>query len=107
MKPHELEANLKNLAKDIQKPKELFDAIGPVIVGHVKPYVRVRTGVLQGSIAYRLVNNDSLFVGSAVEYAPFVDARYPFLQPGLDDSASEIDQITADWADKILDKVGQ
>jgi hypothetical protein len=104
MRPHELAANLERVAKDIAHPKALFDALGPVIVAKIKPHVRVRTGVLQGSIAYRLVDNNTLFVGSAVPYAPFVDARYPFLQPGLDDAQGDIDRITADWGEKVLSK---
>lgn len=107
MKPHELEANLEQMVKDLKRPKPMLDKIGTVIVSKVKPHVRVRTGVLQGSIAYRFADNDSLFVGSAVPYAPFVDARYPFLQPGLDDAQGDIDRITQEWGDEMFRKVAE
>lgn len=106
MKPTELEIALKQAAKDVKRPKELLERIGETVVSNVKPYVPVRTGVLQGSIAYRFSNDNGLFVGSAVEYAPFVDARVGFLQSGLDDSGASIDQELQDWGDQILGEVG-
>jgi hypothetical protein len=107
MKPHELAANLAQLAKEIAQPQALLEAMGEAIEANVKPHVPVRTGVLQGSISWRIAESRYLFVGSAVDYAPFVDARVGFLQSGLDDSTAEIDRLTAEWGDDILRKVGE
>lgn len=106
MKPHELEIALQKAAKDVKQPKALLDKVGQTVVDHIKPLVPVRTGLLQGSIAYRFTNDNALFVGSFVEYAPFVDNRVGFMQSGLDDSQSEIDQELADWGTQVLDAVG-
>jgi hypothetical protein len=42
------------------------------------------------------------FVGSNVVYAPFVHARVPFLEQGVDDSRAQIAKILQDAGDDYM-----
>ena len=106
MTPEQMDKALKNASFEIGMPKELMAQIGTIIVAHTKPFVPVKTGALQRSIAYTLDKNSATFVGSDLEYAPFVDARVGFMQAGLDDAQAEIQQAQNDWAEKILKGIG-
>ncbi len=51
-----------------------LESIGLVAEGHVKSYeTAVDTGTLRNSITHTLVSDDTVAIGSDVEYAPYVE----------------------------------
>lgn len=67
-----------------------FEKIGMMVETHAKVYCPVDTGRLRNSITYR-VGEKKVTIGSAVEYAPYVEfgtSRHPqpqaFLRPAIE-----------------------
>ena len=62
----------KVLAEFKQKVNQALSAVGESVEGHAKDNCPVDTGRLRASIGYN-VQNEELFVGTNVEYAPYVE----------------------------------
>lgn len=63
----------------------------------------VKTGTLRRSETTRVESGGLRgWVGSNVVYAPFVHARVPFFQMGIDQSQAERQQLLQDAGDKFL-----
>lgn len=62
----------KILAMFDGKAKQALEAVGMVAEGYAKRKTPVDTGRLRNSITYA-VDGDSVYIGSNVEYAPFVE----------------------------------
>jgi hypothetical protein len=71
-----------------------------------QPLTPVRTGTLRRSETTRVESGGLRgWVGSNVVYAPFVHARVPFFQMGIDQSQAERQQLIQDAGDAYLKKL--
>lgn len=102
--PDQLAKALGVAAKDIEKPRDLLQAIARLVETNAKARAHVRTGNLRDSITNRVEGNVA-YVGTAVDYALW--QPNDFLQEGLDDSMSQIDGETRDYGEKVLDRVAR
>ena len=76
-----------------------LEKIGLVAEGYAKKLCPVDTGRLRNSITHQLDGKESVYIGTNVEYAPYVElgtnkrAAQKFLRPAAEDHASEYRQI--------------
>lgn len=112
MKPQAFEKAMKSAAQELSSPKQMLTEIGLIAQAGAQRLTPVRTGTLRRSISSRVEGN-AAYIGTSVEYAPFVEygTRYmaarPYLSAGIEASRSEIERKAAEYGAKILDKVGR
>lgn len=76
-----------------------LEEIGLVAEGYAKRLCPVDTGRLRNSITHALMGNDSVAIGTNVEYAPYVELgtsrskEKPYLRPAAKDHATEYRKI--------------
>ena len=110
MKPEEFAASVRREIPNLQHAPGLLRDIGALIQARAKQNAPVRTGQLRDSIT-SLVEADSAFVGSDLDYAPFVEygTRYmmarPFLSDAVEQSQEGIDRFLKAYGDAFLAKV--
>lgn len=87
--------NAKEFLEALDEAKEkIFEEWGQVAEGYAKRLCPVRTGRLRNSISHDS-DNDSAYIGTNVEYAPFVETgargrkAQPYLKPAVADHANE------------------
>lgn len=102
-------ALLDRTIKGIQEgSRAAMQTIGDSMVQGAKEIVPVDTGRLQNSIRIMEITDESVTVGSDVEYAPdvefgtFKQAAQPYLGPQLDRMQTEAPQIVADEISKRI-----
>lgn len=78
---------------------QALEACGLKAEGYAQGLVKVVTGNLRNSITHQVNDGESVEIGSAVEYAPYVcmgtykmEAK-PFLKPAVADHVSEYQEI--------------
>ena len=112
MKPARFEKVMKDAAGLLNTPTQMLMDVGFIVEGAAKQRTPVATGTLRRSITSRVEGN-AAYVGSAVEYAPFVHegtsrmAGRPFLQEGIDDSTHRIEAKLAEYGAQLFDKVAR
>lgn len=110
MTPSQLQAKLNQAASSVASAKGLIARIALSVEGKAKRLAPVRTGTLRRSITSR-VETTRGYVGSNVEYAPFVEygTRYmeaqPFLEPAIDEARADIEGALRDFGGGIWRKV--
>lgn len=76
-----------------------LDACGALVEGYAKQVCPVDTGRLRNSITHRLKGDDTVLVGSNVEYAQAVELgssrskAQPYLRPAVEDHTEEIRKL--------------
>lgn len=86
----------KVLAEVESNTKDVLAAIGKVIADEAKEIVPVDTGALRDSITYD-VENDSVRVGSPLEYSIYVElgtskmAPQPYIRPAFENNKEMIE----------------
>jgi len=101
--PAALAAKLKDPAQFSAFKTALMTKITLVALSHSMPQTPVRTGTLRRSETTRVEQGgDRGFLGSNVIYAPFVHARIPFFQQGIDESQAQIAQLLQSAGDDLL-----
>jgi HK97 gp10 family phage protein len=89
----------QELAKKIARALE---AVGTTAEGYAKELCPVDTGRLRDSITYS-VDDDAVYLGSDVEYAPYVEfgtykqKPQPFMGPAMQDHLDEYKAILEDF----------
>lgn len=112
MKPDRFEKVMKDAAGMLKAPQELLTDIGLLAQGNAQRLTPVATGTLRRSITNRIEGN-AVYIGTAVEYAPFVEygtsrmAAQPYLQPGIDNSLSDVERLAADFGFKLFEGVAK
>lgn len=112
MKPEQFEKRMKDAAREVSRPRKVLQDAALIVEGNAKRRSPVRTGNLRRSITNRVEDTEA-FVGTNVEYAPYVHygTRYspaqPFLEEGLEDSRSEIEAMMERFGDAVFKKVGK
>ena len=87
------------LAELVKAKKAALTAVGIRAVSDVAALAPVDTGRLQNSITYRLRDENSVVIGSNVEYAPYQELgtsrnrAHPYLRPGLTQNQETYKQI--------------
>lgn len=82
----------------VQASKKALEAIGMQAETYGKKLCLVDTGRLRNSITHQ-TETDAVYVGTAVEYAPFVELgtsrqkAQPYIKPAVADHAEEYKQI--------------
>jgi hypothetical protein len=96
MTPEEFARRLRG--DPFAEPREkLMHKITLVVLRHSQRRTPVRTGTLRRSETTRIEGGGMRgFVGTNIEYAPFVHARKPFFTQGITDSRAEIEQALKD-----------
>lgn len=85
-------------AIDTQLQKGL-EAVGLAAEGYAKALCPVDTGRLRNSITHQLDGDKAVYIGTNVEYAPYVEmgtsrqTEHPFLRPAAEGHSSEYSQI--------------
>lgn len=102
MTPQELAARIKaHPFADVREP--LMQKITLAALARALPLTPVRTGALRRSETNRVETGGLKgWIGSNVNYAPFVHANVPFLKKGIDNSAPERDRLLQDAGDEYL-----
>lgn len=112
MKPAAFEKAMKTAVRDLAQPTQMLTEIGLIAQGASQRLTPVATGTLRRSVTHRVEGN-AVYIGTAVEYAPFVHygtkymAPRPFIEEGIQGSASEIEKKAAEYGAKLFDKVGR
>lgn len=81
---------------------QALEAIGFVAEGYAKRLCPVDTGRLRNSISHA-VEGDAVYIGTNVEYAPYVEmgtvhtAPQPYLKPAVIDHTDEYRKIAEDF----------
>ena len=90
----------KALIDEVKKhARKQLKIAGELVVSHCKEECPVDTGKLRDSITSKLVGDDSVQIGSNVEYAAYVElgtfrkGPRPFLRDGLNNSDSDINAV--------------
>src|SRR5687768_16628959 len=106
MTPQQLQQRLKQAAQEISKPKAILQKVTLIVEGRAKRGAPVKTGTLRRSITSR-VETTRGYVGSNLEYAPFVEygtrhmAAQPFLEPAIDDSRADIEGALKEFGEAV------
>lgn len=100
--PDELAARLKaHPFAAVREP--LMAKITLLALRHAQPLTPVRTGHLRRSETTRVeMGGLRGWIGSNVVYAPFVHARIPFFQMGIDAARSEIQKALQESGDEYM-----
>lgn len=102
--PAELAAKLKDPALYAAFKTELMTKVTLLALSKSLPQTPVRFGHLRRSETTRVEKGgDRGFLGSNLVYAPFVHARVPFFQLGIDDSQAQIAQLLQSAGDDYLE----
>lgn len=89
------------------RKRQALDASGITVEGAAKQKTPVETGRLRSSIAYRVINDDEVHIGTNVEYAIFVhenlDAYHAIGQAKfLEDALAEQEKTVRQLITKAL-----
>lgn len=82
-----------------QQLQKGLEAVGLAAEGYAKALCPVDTGRLRNSITHQLDGDKAVYIGTNVEYGPYVEMgtstrdEKPFLRPAATDHASEYSQI--------------
>lgn len=103
---------IEKLAKELLTPAVLLTKAALIVEAASKMRAPSKTGTLRRDINSRVEGN-AAYVGNAVKYSPFVHdgtskmpAR-PYIQWGIEDSQSQLEQMMVDTADLVFSKVGR
>ena len=89
----------KIILKYRQEIRDRLELAGELVESSAKLRCPVRTGNLRGSINHRRIDNETVRIGTPVEYAPYVElgtqkmAAQPFLVPALKESKRDVIRI--------------
>lgn len=99
-----IKQNIKDLLGD--KIRLKLALAGEVVVNKAKTYIAenniIDTGKLLGSIESKVVDDETVIIGTSTEYASYVElgtykmAPRPFLRTGMNTSKAEIIEIFKD-----------
>lgn len=112
MKPDAFEKVMKLASVELRDAKDLLTSIGLTAQGNAQRLTPVATGTLRRSITNRVEGN-AVYIGTAVEYAPFVEygTRFmparSYLGQGIEDSRDAIERLAAEFGGKLFEKVGR
>lgn len=87
------------LAELKQAKKQALEAVGLQAEGYAQMYAPVDTGRLQGSISHKVIDDNSVAIGTNVEYAPYQELgtskmkAQPFLKPACENHMDEYKDI--------------
>lgn len=80
--------------------EKALEMIGLIAERYAKELVRKDTGRLQNSITHATAEGDTVYIGTNVEYAPYIElgtsrnhGPYPFLRPAAENHADEYKKI--------------
>lgn len=83
--------------------EELMQKVLYIVLRHAQLRTPVRTGTLRRSETTRLEAQGARgYVGTNVVYAPFVHAKQPFFEEGIEDSRGEIEGLLQKAGDAYL-----
>lgn len=87
------------IAATDQAIRRALHICGDVAQGHAFDYCPKRTGTLARSIVHNPIDNNTEMIGTAVEYAPYVElgtikmTAKPYLRPAVERHRNEYRQI--------------
>lgn len=87
------------LAELKQAKKQALEAVGLQAEGYAQMYAPVDTGRLRNSISHKVIDNNSVAIGTNVEYAPYQElgtsrmSAQPFLKPACENHMDEYQAI--------------
>lgn len=88
------------LAELKQAKKQALEAVGLQAEGYAQMYAPVDTGRLQNSISHKVIDDNSVAIGTNVEYAPYQELGtsrmpkgHPFLKPACENHMDEYKDI--------------
>ena len=102
LSPEEIAARLKaHPFSDVREP--LMQKITLLALRESQPLTPVDTGLLRRSETTRVERGGLRgYVGSNVVYAPFVHARVPFFEQGIEAAQGDIQQLLAEAGDAYM-----
>lgn len=106
MNAQQFQKNMKAAAQEISVSSELLTKIALIVEAEAKRNAPVRTGTLRRSITHR-IEGHAAYVGTAVTYAVYVEAKQPFLSTALETQQGQIESIVKAYGGKVLDKVSK
>lgn len=86
--------------------RPFMQTLAYIAIGPVKRRARVRTGAMRNSVHDR-VDVTSAVVGTNIRYAPFVNAKYPFIEPGLEEALPKIEQAAKEFGIKVVGRISR
>lgn len=87
----------------VEAKKQALEAIGMQAENYTKMNAPVDTGRLRNSITHAQEDENTVAIGTAVEYAAYVElgtqrtAAQPYLRPAIEDHMSEYKQIAEEY----------
>lgn len=111
MTPEAFAAKMGRAAAKLRSSAPLMNKVKDVSVRNAKQRAPVRTGALRDSIGGQ-VTSSSVNMTATVPYAAPVEygtsrmQAQPFLHPGIENSAGEIEGLMQDYGDEVLGAVG-
>ena len=106
MKLSEFPGRARAAAAQVKDGQALLTRLTLIFEGPIKRHVRVRTGALRNSVHGRVSPNQGA-VGTNMSYAQPVNARFPFIEPGLQDGLPQARQAVADFGIKIIQTISR
>jgi hypothetical protein len=102
LKPEALKAKLDAQPFSTVR-EELMQKVLYVVLRHAQLRTPVRTGTLRRSETTRMEAQGARgYVGTNINYAPFVHAKQPFFEEGIEDSRGEIEGLLQKAGDAYL-----
>lgn len=95
-----IENHIDDVLKELQVAKrQALEAMGLQAEGYAQFYAPVDTGRLQNSISHKVIDENSVAIGTNVEYAPYQElgtsrmSAHPFLKPACMNHVDEYREI--------------
>lgn len=107
MKPEELADRFDRGAFAATKLR-LMQKVVLLALRHSQELTPVRTGTLRRSETTRIEDGGARgFLGSNIEYAPFVHARVPFFEEGIEEARPGIEQLLQEVGDQFWGEISR
>lgn len=91
-------------ADKVKDTRDLMQRLAYIVIGPVKRHAKVRTGAMRNSI-HDIVQPNKAVVGTNIIYAPYVNKRFPFMDPGLIEAMPRVEAELKDFGMKVIASV--